>query len=60
MDISCPGSFGKDFFDMLKSIEFGDLVRIFFQFEGLPGSPLLDLFEIRLGCCLGFNLQGDK
>ena len=40
MDISRPGSFGKDFFDMLKSIEFGDLVRIFFQFEmiyqGLP------------------------
>ena len=33
MGISCPGSFGKDFFDMLKSIEFGDLVRIFFQFE---------------------------
>ena len=25
----CPGSFGKDCFDMLQSIGFGDLVRLF-------------------------------
>ena len=29
MGICCPGSFWKDCFDMLKSIEFGDLVRLF-------------------------------
>ena len=29
MGICCPGSFGKDCFDMLKSIGFGDLVRLF-------------------------------
>ena len=29
MGISCPGSFGEDCFDMLKSIGFGDLVRLF-------------------------------
>ena len=29
MGISCSGKFGKDCFDMLKSIGFGDLVRVF-------------------------------
>ena len=26
---SCPGSFGKDSFDMLKTKRFGELVRLF-------------------------------
>ena len=29
MEMSCPGSVGKDCFDMLKSIGFGDLVGLF-------------------------------
>ena len=29
VNIQCPGSFGKDCFDILKSIGFGDLVRLF-------------------------------
>ena len=29
MGISYPGSFGKDCFDMLSSIGYGDLVRLF-------------------------------
>ena len=29
MGKSCPGSVGKDCFDMLKSIGFGDLVGLF-------------------------------
>ena len=29
MAMSCPGSVGKDYFDMLKSIGFGDLVGLF-------------------------------
>ena len=29
MDMSFPGSVGKDCFDMLKSIGFGDLVGLF-------------------------------
>ena len=29
MGISCPGSVGKDCFDMRKSIGFGDLVGLF-------------------------------
>ena len=28
MDMSCPGSVGKDCFNMLKSMGFGDLVRL--------------------------------
>ena len=29
MEMSCPGSVGKESFDMLKSIGFRDLVRLF-------------------------------
>ena len=33
IETSFPGSFGKDSVDKLKSIECGDLVRLFFKFE---------------------------
>ena len=46
MDISCPGSFGKDCFDMLKRIRFGDWSDLLELRDDLVWSTLLDLCEI--------------
>ena len=43
MGIRCPGSFGKDCFDMLKSIGFGDFV-IHFSSSGQSDRVYLGLF----------------
>ena len=53
MGTSCPGTFEKDCFDMLKSIGFGH----FFQVQDSLIWPILvDLCEIWLGDCLRWKL----
>ena len=45
---------------MLKSIEFGDLVRFFQVPDDLIGSTLVHLSEIRFGGTLGCKLRDDQ
>ena len=56
MGMSCPGSAGKDCFDMLKSIGFGIWLDFLQVEDGLIGSTLVDLCEILLGDCLRCKL----
>ena len=60
MGISSPCIFGKESFDMLKSIGFGDLVRLLLSSRKLIGSSLIDLCEIWLGGSLECNLRGNQ
>ena len=60
MNMSCPGSVGKDCFDMLKSIGFGDWSDFLQVRDGVIGPTLVDLCEVWLGGSLGCKLRDDK